>query len=287
MKLNKTAAALVLAGVAAAPMAQAEVTLSGSIGINLGSSDADGAELTFSGDDSTLNLAASHEMSNGLTGYGNYRLDGALTGSTPATDNLWLGMKGDFGDIRIGEVPDASEYGQVAGDIMEDIGGENAGLSYTGSFGSATVGVNWSPEGNTDRFGAGAKFTAGGFGIGLGFGGVGDDSVISAGASFGLGGASVAVAYKDFDNDKATIGAKASWAVNGISLGLTYEGDIGDADDDNKIRLDAGYDLGGGMSISTRVNIYSGDGASSTDDAGVVTTDDDLTDYRIQLAKSF
>jgi predicted porin len=295
MKMTKTAAALALAGIAAAPMAQAEVTLTGYVGIILGGSDADdvpgtpavldatGAEITpavpasspgdlkFASDDSMLNVAATHEMNNGLTAYGNWRADFGLSNAGPgAGDNIHVGIKGDFGDIRIGEVPDALEYGQVAGDILADIGGEERGISYTGSFGSATVGVNWSPANDSDKIAAGVKFNAGGFGIGLGFADADDTTRLSAGASFSFAGASVGVAFKDFDGEE-TISAKAGWGAGDLSLALTYEAQ--QQGDDSKIRFDAGYDLGGDMSISTRVN--------------VLDSDTDLTDYRILFAKSF
>ncbi len=296
MKLSKIAVALVVAGAAVAPVAHADVTLSGYVGIILGGSDADPVrdpdtglitsepgELAFSSDDSTLNVAASHELNNGLTGYGNWRVDLGLSNDGSASaDNIYVGFKGDFGDIRIGEVPDAVEFGQVAGDILSDIGGEDRGISYTGSFGSATVGLNWSPVGSlngetegggSDKIAAGVKFNAGGFGIGLGFANHDELTQMSAGATFSFAGASVGVAFKDFDNDRQTIGAKASWAAGDISLGLTYEADQGDVGDDSKIRFDAGYDLGGDMNISTRVNVLD----SATD----------VTDYRVLFAKSF
>lgn len=298
MKMTKTAAALALAGIAAAPMAQAEVTLTGYVGIIIGGSDADdipgtpavldatGAEITpavapsspgdlkFASDDSMLNVAATHEMNNGMTGYGNWRVDlGLANDKVASADNIHVGFKGDFGDIRIGEVPDALEYGQVAGDILADIGGEERGISYTGSFGSATVGLNWSPANDSDKIAAGVKFNAGGFGIGLGFADADDTTRMSVGASFSLAGASVGLAFKDFDNDRQTVSAKAGWSAGDLSLGLTYEADQGDAGDDSKIRLDAGYALGGDMSVSTRINM--------------LDSDTDVTDYRILFAKSF
>lgn len=299
MKLTKTAAAMALAGIAAAPMAQAEVTLTGYIGIILGANDKDDTIVTddagaptgeiiendrwaFSADDANINVAATHELDNGLTGYGNWRADlGLANDGVGQADNIHIGVKGDFGDLRVGEVPDALEYGQVAGD-MYDIGGEERGISYTGTFGSATVGLNWSPVGTmngdkagggSDKIAAGVKFNAGGFGIGLGFGDVNEETRISVGATYKIGGASIGLAFKDFDNDAQTVGAKIGWGIGKTSLALTYEGQQGDASDDSKIRFDAGYDLGGDLNISTRVNLLD----SATD----------VTDYRVMLAKSF
>ncbi len=280
MNMKKSALALAIAGIAAAPMAQADVTMSGYIGIILGSSDADGAQLSMASDDSTLNVSASHEMNSGLTGYGNYRTDfGLSNGGGGDADNIHIGIKGGFGDLRIGEVPDASEYGQVAGDILADIGGEERGISYTGSFGAATVGVNFSPEGDNDKIGAGIKFSVGGFALGVGGASAGDDTRMSAGASFGFGGASIGLAYKDFDNERQTIGGKVGYSVGGVSLGLTYEAEAGDVNDgDSKLRFDAGYGLGGGVGISTRINVFTGG-----DNSGNA----DKTDYRVMITKSF
>ena len=75
-----------------------------------------------------------------------------MTGSGANGDNIFVGIRGDFGDFRIGEVPDATGYGQI-NDILggSDIDGEDTGLSYTGSFGGFTFGANWSPEGSSDR----------------------------------------------------------------------------------------------------------------------------------------
>ncbi len=298
MKFTKTATALVLAGMAAAPLAQAETTvvLSGYLGIGVVGSDADDVLVTddagvtsntepgnlkFFSDDSTINVRASQTLSSGLEGYANYRTDFGLSNDGTANgDNIHLGMKGDFGDIRVGEVPDALEYGQVANDILKDIGGEERGISYTGSFGGATVGLNWSPVGTlngdkagggSDKIAAGIKFNAGGFGIGLGVADVNEATHMSVGATYSIGGASLGLAFKD-DEAEQYVSAQVGWGVGDISMGLTYEG-MQDVGDDSKIRFDAGYDLGDGFRISTRVNML---------DAAT-----DVTDYRLMLSADF
>lgn len=262
MKFNKTALAVAIAGVAAAPLAQADVTLSGQVAIGIHDRNW-GPELAMYGDDSTINVGASHTMNSGLTGYANYRLDSNVTGSTPAGDNVYVGIKGGFGDLRIGEVPDATEYGQVAGDIMKDVGGENAGISYTGSFGPVSLGLNWSPEGDdpagnasTNKVGVGVKFSLGGFAIGAGTSSSDLDASVdtSVGASFSFAGASVGVALKDLDDGSdGSLGVKVGYGIAGFSLGLTYEVDTeGAGEDDTAIRFDAGYGLGGGTSVNFR-----------------------------------
>ena len=314
MKYTKTAAAVALAGAAAAPMAQAAttVTLSGQVAIGIIGSDVDDidainigdvlgpdpdnpsinliataddvrdaarpGELTMFGDDSTINVKAEGSIFGGLTGYANYRTDLGLVGDVATGDNIHVGVKGDFGDIRVGEVPDAIGYGQLL-DPLVDIDGEDFGVSYTGSFSGVTVGANWSPEGSSDRIGAGVKFSLGGFGIGVGFGDEDGDSELSAGASFSFAGASVAASYKDFDNDVETFAVGVGYGIAGWSVGVQWEAFVGDVnDDDSLVRFNAGYDLGNGMNFSGRVNVFTDDDESSSGD---------FTDYRVLLTKAF
>jgi len=295
MKYTKTAAALALAGMAAAPMAQAEpvVTLSGSIGINLGSDDSDATDgkWTMSGDDSTLNIAATDTLANGLTGYGNYRLDSGLAETGTTGDAIHIGVKGDFGDVRIGNVPNAIEYGQMAGDILSDIGSaQDGGMSYTNAFGGVTLGLNFSPSQNQDTVGAGIKFSAGGFSVGLGAGDQNDASRLSIGASYALGGITLAAHLGDLDTHEV-LALKASGSAADFTWGITYAAnqadgaDVGGAGDDNKVRLDLGYGLGGGWGVSARANIFgTGDVVQTDADGNAV---DDKTDYRVQFSKSF
>ncbi|OED38035.1 hypothetical protein AB833_21255 [Chromatiales bacterium (ex Bugula neritina AB1)] len=310
MKYTKTAVALALTGCIAAPMAQADVTLTGQVAIGIIGTDEDDVpavldpttsevitaasrpgDLKMFGDDSTINVKATGTLDNGLTGYANYRTDLGLVGDVATGDNIHVGIKGDFGDIRVGEVPDATGFGQVAGDvggaaISSDIDGENFGISYTGTFSGVTVGLNWSPEGSSDRVAAGVKFSAGGFGFGVGVGNEGDGgddtaedrTEMSVGATYGIGGGSLALAYKDFDNDRETISAKGSYGFGKTSVSLTFEMEAGDVnEDDTSLRFDASYDLGSSMNISTRINVFSDDSDSSGD----------VTNYRVLLTKAF
>ncbi len=315
MKHTKTAAALALAGIAASPLAQAAegttVTLSGQVAIGILASDAEDIDAinegdpigvdangdtifataadvvsaarpgdpTVFGDDSTINVKATGTLNNGLEGYANYRTDLGLVGDVATGDNIHLGIKGDFGDIRVGEVPDATGYGQQYDMISgSDIDGENFGISYTGTFGGLTFGVNASPSGSSDRYAAGVKFSAAGFGIGIGAGSDDDRSEFSVGATYSIGGVSLGANFKDLDNDRAFVGAGASFGVNDFNVGVTYEAEAGDVNDgDFQLRFDVGYDLGNGMNISARVNSFTDDSDSSGD----------LLDYRLLLTKAF
>jgi len=363
MKFQKTAIAVTIAGFAAAPMmASADTVLSGVVQVKVQGTDQDGeaGEPRFAAGDVRVGVVSEHELGSGLVGYGSLQLnlddltgeggvnasvpqvsvdeDGSITdedaltlnsGASVATDNVYVGIKGGFGDIRWGEIPLAVEYGQLANDIHDVADGVEDGLSYTGTFGIFGFGLNYSPAvgeddntaaTNSDMFGAGVKFNFAGATIGLGFEDRDETVAYAAGASYAIAGFSLAVHYwakeLDFDpdivinteaeegerfdasgfsiNDSEALAVKVGYTIAGVSLGLTYatieseEQDV-DADaagtdelivanDETVIRLDAGYDLGGGMDISTRIQ-----SAVNDDD----DDDEDLVEYRVMLSKSF
>ena len=320
MKFVKTAVAVAIAGIASAPMvATATTTISGVVQVKVQDDDTDGSKVNFAAGDVRAAIGTEHELNSGLTGYGNMQLnlddltgqgginqEGVLSGtvdpdgtvndrdevnlSSPATvsaDNVYVGVKGGFGDIRWGEIPLGVEYGQLANDI-HDVGGTVAGgLSYTGAFGPVSFGLNYSPdaENNSDMVGVGAKFNYGGFTIGLGAEDRGELMNASVGTSFAFAGASVGLQYwtmeQDGDADDTTnIAAKLGYGIGDLSLGLTFSVLTPDEDagaEETVIRLDAGYDLGGGMDISTRINSTSLD----ADDT------DDVLYWRVMLTKNF
>lgn len=302
MKFTKTAVAVAIAGIAAAPMiVSADTTLSGIVEVNVNGSDVDGddGDARVGTGDVLFGIVSEHEMDNGLTGYGSLRLD--LDGLSnqrddtgekvsPSYDSVYTGIKGGFGDFRIGEIPLSIEYGQVANDIF-DIGDEiNGGLSYTGTFGPVGIIANFSPEQNFDgnQVGLGAKFNLGGFGIGIGAEqrGENDDMNASIGATFAIAGASIAAHFASLEADDANDGSdveviavQAGYGFGGVSAKVTFTTRTGENDaseDQEAVRLDLLYAMGGGVDLSTRIT-------STTDNLA----DEDLVEWRIQLAKSF
>ena len=330
MKFTKTAVAVAIAGIAAAPMiASADTTLSGVIEINVFGDDGDDSDPQVGVGDINFGIGTEHELNSGLTGYGNIRIDvdrlsndGAVDidndplsdeddvtiGSAGTADSIFVGIKGGFGNFRLGEIPLAVEYGQVANDLF-DVGGEiNGGLSYVGNFGPVGLGLNYSPEGNNggnDISGVGVNFNLGGFAIGLGAEDRNNNTNAAVGVSFAFAGASIAAHYwiqengdagtaavaADPDNgivavagipadDQESFAVQVGYGFSGITAAVTYATLNGDRDvtgaDQIFARLDLGYALGGGTLLSARVSYEDDDVA-----------DADVTSYRIQLAKSF
>ena len=314
MKFTKTAVAVAIAGIAAAPMiASADTTLSGVVQIQLNGDDTDtGADpepgdATINADDVLFGIVSEHELNSGLTGYGSLRVDmnrlsnaGSQTidpNNTPGNDeddieisatlgtadSVYAGIKGGFGDVRVGEIPLAVEYGQVANDIY-DVGGEiNGGVSYVGTFGPAGVIANFSPENNSDAVGVGAKFGIGGFSIGVGFEDRAEQESTAVGASFALAGASINAHFwtqadaADNGDDLESISVKAGYGFGGVSADLTFSTLEGGSTDSEAIRLDLVYDLGGGMDVSSRITAESDNNDSNND----------VTSWRVKLSKAF
>ena len=365
MKYTKTAVAVAVAGgFATMPMmAAAETTLSGLVQVKVAGVESDNDEVqqdaNIEAGDVRVGIASEHELGSGLIGYGNLQInvddltgeggleeasfdfdgDGSLTDEDPieldsaatvASDNVYVGLKGGFGDLRFGEIPLAVEYGQLANDI-HDVGTTVPdGVSYTGTFGPVGLGLNFSPEPDSDMVGAGINFGLAGATIGVGFEDRADLTNLAAGASYTIAGFSLAAHYwtagqVDFDSgaagddtftftndldDQTNIAVQVGYAIAGVSIGVTYsllttdagtligpDGEVVvpneddgtvpdgttatiDQSEESIIRLDLGYDLGGGMDVSTRIQ-------NKTTENDVTANPDDELEYRVMLTKTF
>jgi len=109
-KMKKTMIAMAVAGVIAAPIASAEVSISGSVEQEFyDDSGADGWEaVTFN----MLNFSASEDLGNGMTAFAKYNLltKAGATGNEANTngDNV-VGLSGDFGTVVVGTMEDFTE----------------------------------------------------------------------------------------------------------------------------------------------------------------------------------
>jgi len=310
MKMKKTLIAVAIAGIAATPMiASATTTLSGVVELKFEGSDDESDDVNSNGEDGfeageaqiavgdvLFGFSASQALNSGLTGYGSLRVDlnrfsngnhlafdgdGDATGVNLA-DSVYVGIKGGFGDFRFGETGNPGEYGQIS-DAFFDMGIDiNQGIGYTGSFGGATIGAAYSPATNQDVYGLGAKFAWKGLSLAVSMQDFDEGVNAAASVGFAYAGASIGLGITTEESpvpgadDEQTIKAKVGYSISGVALGLTFETQT--ESEDSGVRLDANYDLGGGMNIGTRINAFS-DGA----DVDPV----DKTDWRIVLGKSF
>lgn len=262
-------------------------------------------DVRIAADDVLFGITSEHKTKIGLTAYGSLRADlnrlsdeGSQTFdpfNTPgndeddiavtslgAADAIFVGLKGGFGNVRFGETFNPVEAGQVANDIFDVAGDIVGGIGYKGGFGPVTVQAAWSPEQNQDVTAIGGSFNFAGFGIGAGFEERADVDAFSVGASFSFAGAAIAANFFTIDEDGGTDGdlesvtVKVGYSIFGASADLTFahQEDDGDIDDDT-VRLDLGYSLGGGTTISSRI---------TSEDPNI---GDDTLSYRLQLSKAF
>jgi hypothetical protein len=264
MKFTKTAIAVAIVGIAAAPMmVSADTTLSGILEIQVQGTDADDVPLTAApeGDmevavgDVLFNIASNHETNSGLTAYSNMRADFNSRSNEGAAqaDSVYIGIKGGFGDFRIGETPLAVEYGQVAGDLF-DAGSEiNGGLSYTGTFGPVGITANFSPENNQEVVGLGGKFAIGGFGIGIGFESRGNGGVDGSAAVAAVPGTDFALPIEAADavptvssETFTTTAFGVTYSLAGASLAATFwTRETAGPEDMENFSIKVGYGIGG------------------------------------------
>ena len=305
MKFTKTAVAVAIAGIAAAPMmAAAETTLSGAVQINLEGSDIDdnldtpdvneedSGDIQFAAGDVNVQLNAQQQLTSGITGFGNFRLDAdSFSGGDLSGDSIFLGVRGGFGEFRFGEAIVVSEYGQVSNDIFDITGDIDDGVSYEGSFGGFGIGLSWAPNDNTDVVGVGLRYSIGGFALAAGWEERENDVAFSVGGSFAFAGFNVAAHFGSTESgaepgeDEVEItGVCVGYGIGKLGISVTLMNQDNSATGfENVARLDVGYDLGGGLNISSRVttNMNSVETFLNGDEKG------DFTEYRIQLAKSF
>lgn len=298
MQFRKTAVAVAIAGIVAVTpqIASADTVLSGVVEIQLTGGDDESADdsnpeveagdIEFNGGDVLAGIIFSHNLALGATGYGSFRFDSeGLSGNNLTSDNVYVGIRGGFGDFRFGEVPIAAEYGQLAGDLFDQAGNSNGGVAYTGVFGPIVLGLDFSPESNDDSVSAGVRFNFAGLSFGVGVGDIADSTTFSVGASYGIAGFSVSghIVGREAGpvaDDTEIIAIKLGYAIQSLSFGLTYseqtdnDGIAGSGDvTQESTRFDVGLGLGGGMTLSGRINVLDNTG--------------DEDNYRIQLAKTF
>jgi len=263
---------MAVAGVVAAPMAaQAEVTVGGYAGVEYRTTDnvdkvanPDTDSLVW--DDFTINVAASSTTDGGSTAYANVRIDMGFSGDgSVVEDNTHVGIKGSFGDVRLGEVADPMHVGQKAGDAGFDLGSPvDTAIGYTNSFGAASLTVALSPEDNDDNTAFAVGFDVAGASIGISSASVGTADTSYIGASMGFGDISLAAHLGSTDNGDTT-GIKVGWSSGALSASLAIHSasaDVG-ADPDDVTRLDIDYSLGGGAALNLR-NHDGGDDDSYT-----------------------
>lgn len=299
MKLNKIALAIAVGSVFAAPMAaQADVTISGVAQVQIAGDDGDDSEMLIKAGDVRVNFAADTDLGFG-TGYGNIRMDGdSLGDSSFVPDAVKVGVKGDFGDVSLGDVGSAVGKGLLGGDLYDSAPGCNECLAYSNTFSGLGFKAGFHPAGNFQSTNAdgsvkkgkdagitvGVDYSINGIALGAGTKTRGDDSWTAIGAGYNLNGIDLGISYEMMDgaadaDEMTNIGAKAYYGVNDWNFGIKLYKLAGKDDDiESKIRLEATKSLSDSMSVNFRVDSLTDD---ATDGAG------DKVSYRVLVSKTF
>ncbi len=300
--MKKILISMAVAAAMVPAMAQADVTVSGVVEVGIGSSDIDDDELKAQWGDVEVNFGATTDLGFG-TGYGNMRLD-AEGPNVVEGDAIKVGVKGDFGDVSLGDVGSAVGKGLLGGDLLDEATGCSACLAYTNSFDGLGLKVAADPAGNYQTLAddgsvankgkdwgvsVGVDYSISGVALGAGTYQRGDDSWTAVGAGYNLNGIALGVSYEMIEGTGATdltgedeasnIGASAYYTTGAWTFGgKMYKLAGKDEDVATKLRVEATNALSDSMSINFRIN-------NTMDDSPA--EGDDVMDYRVQLSKTF
>ena len=154
MKLKTSAIAMAVAGTLATPMvAQADLYASARIGIN--NVDTGGvSELSVAGVSSRFGMKQEFDLGNGMTSYGKYEFSVATEGTGPTLGrrHAVVGLKGDFGNVYLGQT-NHEFFNHLVGPLdnpwvgsgiamVDYLSRDPQQISYATSFGAVAVGLS-------------------------------------------------------------------------------------------------------------------------------------------------
>jgi len=260
--MKKTMIAMAVAGVVAAPMASAEVAVSGYVEQTF--TDTDGTGAAWTGSTSTgIDFKASEDLGNGLTAFAQISLDTDNANGTnqdgAATDekDSKLGISGGFGTLVFGRMEDFTE-----GKVMSMMT-----LNGTGAIEAA------GNAGRTDDAVAYVSPTVAGFHVGLaGYAVTPDDDAFDAtnvAVFYDNGPLSIKIADEDRDRSTQSLAIGASYTygdlkISAVNVEWDDVGGTPTADNtDFMARLD--YTMGNNKITLANLDDETGAGAAGTD----------------------
>jgi len=229
MNLKKTVLALAIAGITAAPMmASAEGSLYGSIRYGIQSEDTGGVanrQTTAQDMGSRYGIKGETDLGNGMSAFGHWE-EGMIPRAVGSTRELKVGVKGDFGQLYIGEAINGAWDSYMSTDgtwwyggtrKLED--GIQKGVTYMGAAGPASFGVTIAMDNN---------------------GATDDDALdaIEAAVAFDAGPVNIALAMHDA---KADADAVTGLVLKGSAGGLGYALDFQSQGDASSMQVEGSF----------------------------------------------
>jgi len=225
--MKKTLIAMAVAGVVAAPIASADVAVSGKVEQNFTWTDSStsASDEMVGGSDVLLVFKASEDLGNGLSAFADIRTDFDAANGGQNTLDTKVGLTGGFGTVVVGRMETFSESKVLSmvdvfgGGTGVELGGDNAtrqdnGFAYVSpSFSGLTIGVAGYALDDTandiedvDATDVALMYANGPVVVNLSQEEYKDDTgadneeITSLGVSYAAGDLKVAVVYQDIDN---------------------------------------------------------------------------------------
>ena len=218
MKLKTLAIAVAMAAVPFA--AQADVTISGDIGVGYMKSQAAGSEGAIVEWGSEVNFDASEKVG-GVTYMGHMELDvNGLDGSSLRVDEVRVGAKGGFGEVWVGHADNGCDQLDITADQTWWTGQNGAGckgtdtgnIVYKRGMGPATVALSHNP--GADESAIGVSGNVGKFGVSAGYEDLDGAKNIALGMKAGFGPVTVYADWNELSSDTAGVADVDGYGVN-------------------------------------------------------------------------
>ncbi len=211
-----------------------------------------------------LNASGETQTDGGSTVYGNLSLtssNGEMHGQNGGNFSVTgavVGIKGDFGNLFLGNGGSGVHYAQLAGDRFDvsDSDRTKNAIGYDNTFGAISFRVTSDPSDSNGEtvIGAGEGTTSVGLqgvfgGVTVGVGQEEDDTTV--GASMGFGDIGLAIHSTQWDvADDDSLAIKISYSAGAVSA--YYMTETMDGTDNTRGQLQIGYSLGGGAALTLR-----------------------------------
>jgi predicted porin len=295
MKFKTTAIALAVAGTVAAPIAvQAgadEIYASARVGLWM-TDTMDNSDFEVRSFASRFGAKGETDLGNGMTGFGRYEWNVDMNdGGTISNRHRYVGLKGDFGSVLIGQTYQTF-YNYVVGpldnpwwhsgyNMVNYRGRTDKAITYAGGTGKISFGATLYFDQDTDEEAPDTMELGASFGIGdttLGVaiqdtqidgasqGVAGNDEAIIgvAWSGIGIGGTTLGVSYMDQDGDQGVV---VDWLISNAYVHVEYM-DL-DSTDNQPLGVTLGYTQSLGRKTTMYYEIFD-------KDADTGDTDDDI-----------
>jgi len=251
-----------------AKMLESMPTIYGNIQlVNVTADDGDESDSSFGDNGSTIGFKHSHQISEGLTGYAlaefEFAADEKGPGGVNFLDEAYIGLKGDFGDVRIGsdesvyqwiDIVDTFEAVGIAGGIGDNAQGD--AVNYVSPELAEGLKIGITAPLDTKGTDAYSGTLAGmfemdnmAFGLAYSLGRDSVDDAIGLSGSIGLDDLTLKAQYETATDDYMALMASYAMGANSFTLGYAMTSFDDDSEDLDELYLQALHSLSDQMYV--------------------------------------